>query len=73
MTHPGDERALPADAMLAGDFVAADGSAASYTDDDIDVIRLMQERDAYRLETEKLRKIIERQRFIIKSLQDQIS
>ncbi|KAJ2737405.1 Rho GTPase activating protein [Coemansia sp. BCRC 34962] len=73
MAHPGDERALPADAMLDSDFVAADGSATSYADDDIDVIRLMQERDAYRLETEKLRKIIERQRFIIKSLQDQIS
>ncbi|KAJ2041897.1 Rho GTPase activating protein [Coemansia sp. S16] len=72
MAHPGDERALPADAMLGGNFAAADDSTG-YLDDDIDVIRLMQERDAYRLETEKLRKIIERQRFIIKSLQDQIS
>ncbi|KAJ2789952.1 hypothetical protein H4R20_007093, partial [Coemansia guatemalensis] len=33
----------------------------------------MQERDAYKQETEKLRKIIDRQRFIIKSLQDQIA
>ncbi|KAJ2803462.1 hypothetical protein H4S07_004450, partial [Coemansia furcata] len=72
MAHPGDERALPADTMGDGDFAAADGSTG-YPDDDVDVISLMQERDAYRLETEKLRKIIERQRFIIKSLQDQIS
>ncbi|KAJ2439913.1 hypothetical protein GGF42_007798, partial [Coemansia sp. RSA 2424] len=72
MPHLGDEGGLPADAMLGGDFAAAD-SSSSYPDDDMDVIRLLQERDAYKLETEKLRKIIERQRFIIKSLQDQIS
>ncbi|KAJ2679613.1 Rho GTPase activating protein [Coemansia spiralis] len=41
--------------------------------EEIDIIRLIQERDAYKLETEKLRKIIDRQRFIIKSLQDQIA
>ncbi|KAJ2747255.1 Rho GTPase activating protein [Coemansia sp. BCRC 34301] len=72
MSHLGDERAQPADAMLGGDFAATDGSS-SYPDDDMDVIRLLQERDAYKLETEKLQKIIDRQRFIIKSLQDQIS
>ncbi|KAJ2688139.1 Rho GTPase activating protein [Coemansia sp. RSA 1285] len=41
--------------------------------EEVDIIRLIQERDAYKLETDKLRKIIDRQRFIIQSLQEQIS
>ncbi|KAJ1761405.1 hypothetical protein LPJ58_001198, partial [Coemansia sp. RSA 1591] len=49
------------------------GDSVYQLDGDIDVILILQERDAYKQETEKLRKIIERQRFIIKSLQDQIS
>ncbi|KAJ2472645.1 Rho GTPase activating protein [Coemansia sp. RSA 2322] len=69
MPLAGGERAMPADAMLDND----DSAAAMYSDDEVDVIRLVEERDAYRSETEKLRKIIERQRFIIKSLQDQIA
>ncbi|KAJ2549309.1 Rho GTPase activating protein, partial [Coemansia sp. RSA 1933] len=43
------------------------------TDNELDIICLIQERDAYKLETDKLRKIIDRQRFIIQSLQEQIA
>ncbi|KAI9482263.1 Rho GTPase activating protein [Coemansia sp. RSA 990] len=56
--------------MASSDIACSDGATA---DGEVDIILLMQERDAYKQETEKLRKIIERQRFIIKSLQDQIS
>ncbi|KAJ2451958.1 Rho GTPase activating protein [Coemansia sp. RSA 2336] len=56
--------------MASSDIARSDGAAA---DGEVDIILLMQERDAYKQETEKLRKIVERQRFIIKSLQDQIS
>ncbi|KAJ2788158.1 Rho GTPase activating protein [Coemansia interrupta] len=42
-------------------------------DEEMDVIHIIQERDAYKRETERLRKIIENQRFIIKSLQDQMA
>ncbi|KAJ2223460.1 Rho GTPase activating protein, partial [Coemansia sp. RSA 485] len=48
-------------------------SAEYAADDSVDIIHIIQERDAYKQETEKLRKIIERQRFIIKSLQEQIA
>ncbi|KAJ2160373.1 Rho GTPase activating protein [Coemansia sp. RSA 552] len=48
------------------------GDGAGF-DTDVDVIHIMQERDAYKQETEKLRKIIERQRYIITSLQDQLA
>ncbi|KAJ2886994.1 Rho GTPase activating protein, partial [Coemansia asiatica] len=55
----------------------ADGNGrenAEYlADDGVDIIHIIQERDAYKQETERLRKIIERQRFIIKSLQEQIA
>ncbi|KAJ1768747.1 Rho GTPase activating protein [Coemansia sp. RSA 1843] len=51
---------------------AALGSRTS-TDNELDIVRLIQERDAYKLETDNLRKIIDRQRFIIQSLQEQIS
>ncbi|KAJ1939274.1 Rho GTPase activating protein, partial [Kickxella alabastrina] len=53
--------------------VDSDGSGDFPVSDDMDIIHIMQERDAYKQETEKLRKIIERQRFIIKSLQDQLA
>ncbi|KAJ2849260.1 Rho GTPase activating protein [Coemansia brasiliensis] len=56
--------------MASSDIARSDGATA---DSEVDIILLLQERDAYKQETEKLRKIIERQRFIIKSLQDQIS
>ncbi|KAJ1904811.1 Rho GTPase activating protein, partial [Coemansia sp. IMI 209127] len=62
---------LPAD-MPQGGSTAALGSRAS-TDNELDIICLIQERDAYKLETDKLRKIIDRQRFIIQSLQEQIA
>ncbi|KAJ2397988.1 Rho GTPase activating protein, partial [Coemansia sp. RSA 2603] len=42
-------------------------------DEEMDTIHIIQERDAYKLETIRLRKIIENQRFIIKSLQDQLA
>ncbi|KAJ2307165.1 hypothetical protein H4R23_006023, partial [Coemansia sp. Cherry 401B] len=57
-------------AMPAGN-IAHDDSASLASD--VDMILIIQERDAYKQETEKLRKIIDRQRFIIKSLQDQIA
>ncbi|KAJ2401070.1 Rho GTPase activating protein, partial [Coemansia sp. RSA 2559] len=71
MTSTPIERPLPVD-MPQGSSSAALGSRAS-TDNELDIICLIQERDAYKLETDKLRKIIDRQRFIIQSLQEQIA
>ncbi|KAJ2727194.1 Rho GTPase activating protein [Coemansia sp. Benny D115] len=56
-----------------GPMPAENDSGEFFEHDEQDIIHIIQERDAYKQETEKLRKIIERQRFIIKSLQDQLS
>lgn len=69
--HQAASLSLPA--QVNGLAEAEQNRMSLVNDDDIDIIGMIQERDAYKLETEKLRKIIERQRFIIKSLQDQLS
>ncbi|KAJ1946385.1 hypothetical protein FBU59_002041, partial [Linderina macrospora] len=54
---------------LTSSVVTMDGTDLEQTD----IVRIIQEREAYKKETEKLWKIIEKQRYIIKSLQGQIS
>ncbi|KAJ1734816.1 Rho GTPase activating protein [Coemansia biformis] len=56
-------------ALPGGHAIPGDGPEF---DSDVDIILIIQERDAYKKETEKLRGIVDRQRFIIKSLQDQL-
>ncbi|KAJ2707193.1 Rho GTPase activating protein, partial [Coemansia spiralis] len=65
VARPPAGMALPGGHALPGDGSDLDG--------DLDIILIMQERDAYKKETEKLRQIVDRQRFIIKSLQDQFA